>query len=72
MKLVSNFEHKSIIEALKAAAPEWTFEPNNFVAGRVEDHSYDKLERLSAQAGKKNKILAVHVQRICEAHDTAI
>ena len=27
-------QHKSIIEALKAAAPEWTFEQINFVAGR--------------------------------------
>jgi len=27
-------QHKSIIEALKAAAPEWTFEHINFVAGR--------------------------------------
>jgi len=30
----ANEQHKSIIEALKAAAPEWTFEQNNFVAGR--------------------------------------
>jgi len=33
--------HKSIIEMLKAAAPEWTFVQNIFVAGRrgavVED-----------------------------------
>jgi len=45
----------------------------NFVAGRrgavVEDNFYNKLERLSVQAGKKDKILAAHVQRICEAHD---
>jgi len=30
----ANVQHKSIIEALKAAAPEWTFEQVNFVAGR--------------------------------------
>jgi len=30
------------------------------------------LERLSVQARKKDKILAAHVQRICEAHDTII
>ena len=58
------------------AAPEWTFEQINFVAGRrgasVKDDFYNKLERLSVQAGKRVKILAVHVQRICEAHDTVI
>jgi len=67
-------QHKSIIEALKAAAPNWTFEQINFVAGRcgavVEDDFYKKLERLNVQAGKKNKILAAHVRRICKAHDT--
>jgi len=46
----TNEQHKSIIEALKAAAPEWTFDQINFVAGRrsavVEDDFYDKLERL--------------------------
>jgi len=49
------------------------------VAGRrgavVENDFYNKLERLSVQtveAGKKNKILASHVQRICEAHDAVI
>ena len=52
------------------------FEHINFVAGRrgavVEDDFYIKLERLSVQAGKRDKILAMHVQRICEAHDTVI
>jgi len=69
----ANEQHKSIIEALKV---EWTSEQINFVAGMrgavVEDDSYNKLERLSAQAGKKNKILAAHVQCICEAHDTVM
>jgi len=41
----------------------------NFVAGRrgvvVEDDFYNKLDRLSVQAGKKDKTLAAHVQRIC-------
>jgi len=73
---VANEQHRSIIEALKAAAPEWTFEPINFVAGRrgavVEDDFYNKLERLSVQARKKEKILAAHVQRICKAHDTVM
>ena len=70
-------QHRSIInKALRAAAPEWTFEQINFVAGRrgavVDDNFYNKFERLNVQAGKKNKILAAHVQRICEAHDTVM
>jgi len=74
----ANAQHKSIIEALKVAAPEWTFEQTNFkfVAGSrgavVEDDFYNKLERLSVQAEKRDKILAAHVQRLCEAHDTVI
>jgi len=72
----ANEQHKSIIEALKASAPEWTFEQINFVAGRrgavVEDDFYNQLERLSVQAGKKDKILAAQVQRICKAHDTVM
>jgi len=44
------------------------------VAGRrgavVEDDLYNKLEKLNVQAGKRDKILLAHVQRICEAHDT--
>jgi len=71
-------QHRSIIEALRAAAPEWTFEQINFVAGRrgavVEDDFYNnlKLEKLNVQAGKRDKILLAHVQRICEAHDTVM
>jgi hypothetical protein len=38
----------------------------------VEDNFYNMLERLGIQAGKKNKILPAHVQRICKAHDTGI
>ena len=72
----ANEQHTSIIEAFKAAAPEWTFEQINFVAGRrgavVEDDFYNKLEQLNVHAGKKDKILLSHVQRICEAHDTVI
>jgi len=71
-----NEQHKSIIEALKVAAPEWTFEQINFVAGRrgavVEDDFYNKLEKLNVQAGKKDKRMLAHVQHICEAHDTVI
>ena len=72
----ANEQHTSTIEALKVAAPEWTFEQMNFVAGRrgavVEDDFYNKLEKLHVQAGKKYKILAAHVQHICEAHDTVM
>jgi UTP-glucose-1-phosphate uridylyltransferase len=74
----ANEQHKSIIqvEALKAAALEWTFEQINFVARRrgavVEDDFYNKRERLNVQERKKYKILAEHVQRICEAHDTVM
>jgi len=67
---------KSIIEVLKAAVPEWTFEQINFVAGRrcavVEDEFSIKLERVSVQAGKRSKMLAAHAQNICKAHDTVI
>jgi len=59
------------MEALRAAALEWTFEQINFVAGRrgavVEDDFFNKFERLNVQAGKRDKILVAHVQRICEA-----
>jgi len=69
----ANEKHKSIIEALKAAAPEWKFEQINFVAGRratvVEDDFCYKLEKLNVQEGEKYKILLAHVQRICEALD---
>ena len=54
---------------------EWTFEQMDFVAGRrgaVEDDFYNKVEKLNVQAGKKDKILLAHVQRICEAHDTVM
>ena len=38
----------------------------------MEDDFYNKLERLNVQAGEKDKILAAHVQRICEVHDTVM
>jgi len=70
----ANEQHKSIIEALQAAAPEWTFKQINFVEGSrgavVEDDFYNKLEKLNVQAGDKDRILFAHVHRICEAHDT--
>ena len=54
-------QHRIIIEALRAAAPEWTFELINSVAGRrvavVEYDFYNKLKKLNVQAGKRDKIL---------------
>ena len=38
----------------------------------MEDDFCNKLERLNVQSGEKDKILAGHVQRICEAHDTVM
>jgi len=38
----------------------------------VEDDFNKKLEKLNVQAGKKDKILLAHVQRICEVHDTVM
>jgi len=38
----------------------------------VEDDFYNKLGKFNVQAGKRNKILLAHVQRICEAHDTVM
>ena len=64
----ANEQHRSIIEALRATAPEWTFEQIDFVAGRsgavVEDDFYNKLENPNVQAGKRDQILLAHVQRI--------
>jgi len=72
----ANEQRRSIIEALKAAAPEWTFENIKFVAGRrgavVEDNFYKRIGRLSVQVGKRDMILEAHVQRTCEAHDAVI
>jgi len=52
-------QHKSIIGALKAAAPEWKFEQINFVVGNcgsvVESDFYTKLKKLDIQEGKKDK-----------------
>ena len=54
-----NEQHRSIIEALRAAAPVWTFEQINFVVGRrgevVEDDFYNKLENAMYKQGKGTK-----------------
>ena len=58
----ANEQHKSIIGALKAAAPEWEFEQINFVVGDrrsvVESDFFAKLTKLDIQEGKKDKLFA--------------
>ena len=55
----ANEQHKSIIGALKAAAPEWEFEQINFVVGNcgsvVESNFYTKLKKLDIHCDKKEK-----------------
>jgi len=69
-------QHKSIISALKASAPEWGFEQINFVVGNrgsvVESNFYIKLKKLDIQKGKKDKLFADHVTQVCEAHNQVI
>ena len=68
--------NKSIIGALKVAAPEWEFEQINFVVGNrgsvVESNFYTKLKKLDIQKGKKDKLLANHLTQVCEAHNRLI
>jgi len=63
----ANEQHKSIIGALKAAAPEWEFEQINFVVGNrgsvLKIDFYSKLEKLDVQEGKKR-------QALCRSCDT--
>ena len=69
-------QHKSIIGALKAAAPEWSFEQIKFVVGNrgsvVESDLYTKLKKPDVQEGKKDKLFADHVTQVCEAHNRVI
>jgi len=54
-------QHKSIIGALKAAAPKWEFEQINFVVGNrgsvVESDFYTKRTKLDVQEGNKRQAL---------------
>jgi len=72
----ANEQHKSIIGALKAAAPEWEFERFNFVVGNcgsvVESDFYTKLKNLDIQEGRKDKLFADHVTQVCEVHKRVI
>jgi len=72
----ANEQHKSIIGALKVAAPECEFEQINFVVGNrgsvVEIDFYTKLKKLDIQEGKKDKLFADHMTQVCEAHNRVI
>ena len=72
----ANEQHKSIIGALKAAAPELEFEQINVVVGNHgsvdESDFYTKLKRLDVQKGQKDKLFADHLKQICEAHNPVI
>ena len=72
----ANEQHKSIIRALKAAAPEWEFEQINFVEGNrgsvVETDFYTKLKKLDVQEAKKDKLFADHMTQVCKAHNLVI
>ena len=64
----ANEQLKSIIEALKAAAPEWTFEQINFVAGRrglvVEDDFITSSKNSMYKQGKRTRFW----RRMCNAY----
>ena len=72
----ANEQHKSIIGALKVAAPEWEFEQINFVVGDrgsvVESNFYTKLKKFDIQEGKNYKLFADHVTQVCEVHNPVI
>ena len=56
----ANEQHKNIIGALRAAAPEWKFEQISLVLSNrgsvVESNFYTKLKKLDIQEGKKDKL----------------
>jgi glutathione peroxidase-family protein len=55
----ANEQQKSIIGALRVAAPKWEFEQIKFVVGNrgsvVESNFYTKLTNLHVQGGKKDR-----------------
>jgi len=67
---------RSIIGALKAAAPKWEYEQINFVVGNrgsvVESDFYTKLKRIDVQEGKTDKYFADHVTQVCKVHNRVI
>jgi len=69
----ANDQHKG---ALKATAPKWEFEQINFVMSNrgsvVESDFYTKLKKLDVHQGKKDKLFADYVRRVCEVHNRVI
>ena len=72
----ANEQRKSIIGALKAAAPKWEFEQISFVVSNhgsvVESDLYTKLEMLDVHEGKKDKLFADNLTHVSEAHNQVI
>ena len=72
----ANEQHRSIISALRAAAPKWEFEQIDFVVCNrrsvVESDFYTKLKKLGVQDGKKDKHFADNVTQLREAHNRVI
>ena len=72
----ANEQHKSIIGAFKAAAPEWEFEQFDFVVNNhrlvVQSDLYTKLKKLDIQEGEKDNLFADHVTQVCKVHNRVI
>ena len=68
----TNDQHKSVIVALRAAAPTWEFEQMDNRGSVVESDCYTKLQKLDVQERKKDRLFADHVTLVCEGHDWVI
>ena len=75
----ANEQHKSIISALIAAAPNCEFQQIKFLMGNrgsvVESDFYTKLKKLDVQEGKKDKLFAdciLIMAQVCKAHNRVI
>jgi len=69
----SNEQHKSIIGALKAAAPGWEFEQIHFVVGNrgsvLKSDFYTNFKKLDVQEEENDKLFADRVTQVYEAHN---
>jgi len=71
----ANMEHKSIIDALRAAAPTWQFQQIYLVVRKCQSVVMRKSllhQALEVREGKKDKLFADHVTQLCKAHDRVI
>ena len=72
----ANEQHKSIIGALKAAAPEWEFEQIDFMVGKhgsvVGSDFYTKLKKLEVQEGEKGFRVTSKIQALRRSCDTGM